>query len=74
MNAFLTSWKTSAMGALALLCAGSELTGLMPEKWSGVMNGVCMILVSLGVIAAKDANVSHSPKPTSDSHHVPSQE
>lgn len=54
------SWKTSLLGALALMCSGSELIGLLPEKYKGTMTGVCMILVSLGVIAAKDFNKTNA--------------
>lgn len=63
LKSLATSWKTTACGVLAALCATSSLLELMPPQWSGAAQGFCMILVSLGVIAAKDANVSHSEQP-----------
>lgn len=58
-----TSWKTTLCGALALACEASALLEVLPDTWKGAMQGVCMTLVALGVIASKDGNVSHSPEP-----------
>lgn len=65
------SWKTSLLGALALMCSGTELIGLLPEKYKGTMTGVCMILVSLGVIAAKDFNKTNAIVATSTPQTIP---
>ncbi len=58
------SWKTSLLGGLALVCSGSEVLGVLPEKYQATATGACMILMSLGLIAAKDANKTNAPNPT----------
>ncbi len=63
MKSLMTSWKTTVLGGLAIVCTTSALLDVLPERWRGAAQGVCMILVSLGLIAAKDGNVSHSPSP-----------
>ncbi len=65
------SWKTTLLGALALLCSGSELIGLMPEQYRGTMTGVCMILVSTGVIVAKDFNKTNAVQASPQTQTVP---
>lgn len=63
MKSFLVSWKTSLMGVLALVCGGTEVAGFLPDKYRGAATGICMVLMSLGLIAAKDANVSNAASP-----------
>lgn len=65
------SWKTSLLGGLALLCSGSDVLGLLPEKYAHAMSGLCMILVSLGVIAAKDFNKTNAVVATTVPQTVP---
>lgn len=65
------SWKTSLLGAMALVCSGTELIGLLPDQYKGTMTGVCMILVSLGVIAAKDFNKTNAIVATSTPQTIP---
>lgn len=65
------SWKTSLLGAMALVCSGTELIGLLPDQYKGTMTGVCMILVSLGVIAAKDFNKTNAAIVTPQTQTVP---
>lgn len=65
------SWKTTLLGALALMCSGSELIGLLPEQYRGTMTGVCMILVSMGVIVAKDYNKTNAAIVTTQTQTVP---
>jgi hypothetical protein len=65
------SWKTTLLGALALMCSGSELIGLLPEQYRGTMTGVCMILVSMGVIVAKDYNKTNAAIITPQTQTVP---
>ena len=54
------SWKTTLLGVLALICSGTDLVGLLPEQYKGTLTGVCMILVSAGVIVAKDFNKTNA--------------
>lgn len=65
------SWKTSLLGALALMCSGTELIGLLPEQYKGTMTGVCMILVSMGVIVSKDFNKTNAAIVTTHTQTVP---
>lgn len=65
------SWKTSLLGALALMCSGTELIGLLPEQYKGTMTGVCMVLVSMGVIVAKDYNKTNAAIVTTQTQTVP---
>jgi hypothetical protein len=60
MNAFLTSAKTTVLGFVTVLCGGAHLAGVIPDNWMEVVNGACGILIGLGLIAAKDANVSNA--------------
>jgi hypothetical protein len=58
------SWKTSLLGALGFVCSTSELLGALPDEYQARAMAACLMLTSLGLIAAKDANKTHSPKPT----------
>ena len=53
------NWKTTVMGALAILgaiiSAASALIGGTPVDWTVVMTA---ILAGIGLIAAKDSNVT----------------
>ena len=60
VKSMFASWKTAAIGALAVICGGSHLAGLIPDQYVAVVDGVCTVLVGLGLIAAKDGDVSHS--------------
>jgi hypothetical protein len=54
-----TSWKTTVMGALAILgaiiSAATALIGGTPVDWTAIM---AAILAGIGLIAAKDSNVT----------------
>lgn len=60
---FSGSWKTGVVGGLTLICGATEIIGMLPEKYSMGLMKVCLTLVGLGLIAAKDSNVSHAPAP-----------
>lgn len=61
LKSMFTSWKTTAVGLFTLACGSAELLNALPEQYSKVGFGVCMVLVGLGFVAAKDSNVSHAP-------------
>lgn len=63
MSAFLTSAKTTILGFVAVICGGAHLAGMIPDNWMEVVNGICGVLIGLGLIAAKDANVSNAVNP-----------
>lgn len=65
------SWKTSLLGAMALACSGTELIGLLPEQYKGTLTGVCMILVSAGVLVSKDFNKTNAIIATTQTQTVP---
>lgn len=56
------NWKTAIPGVLILLCGGSSYMDLIPAAWQMSANGFCMLMTGLGLIAAKDADKSNSPK------------
>ena len=58
-----TNWTTSVPGLLAGICGATELFELLPDAWRVKAMSVCAILVAIGLIAAKSANVSNAPKP-----------
>lgn len=60
MTSLAGSWKTTMLGVLALLCSGTEMIGLLPENYKGALTGVCMVLVSMGIIVAKDFNKTNA--------------
>ena len=70
MNAIFSSMKTTAIGFVTVLCGGAHLAGVIPANWIEVVNGACGILIGMGLIAAKDANVSNAVNPTPVSHKV----
>lgn len=63
MGNLLTSWKTTLAGVAVLLCSGTELSGILPEKYNVVLHSICAVAIAFGLIAAKDGNVSNAPKP-----------
>jgi len=66
MKLFFSNWKTSAPALLAMLCAGDSLAfHLMPEAWAAKASAFCIFMVSIGLIAAKDADKSNAPRPES---------
>lgn len=62
MKAIFASWKTTLCGILVLLCEGSTLA-ILPDKYHTIGQAVCTILLALGIISAKDANVSNAALP-----------
>lgn len=60
---FATNWKTSVPALLAAVCASDEYFQLLPEAWGMKATATCTFLLAIGLIAAKDANVSNAPKP-----------
>ena len=65
------SWKTSVLGALALICSGTDLIGILPDQYRGAMTGTCMVLVSLGVIVSKDFNKTNAAVASTQTQTVP---
>ena len=65
------SWKTSLLGALALICSGTDMIGILPDKYRGAMTGTCMVLVSLGVIVSKDFNKTNAAVASTQTQTVP---
>jgi hypothetical protein len=63
MGSIFASIKTTAIGLAVAICGGAHLTGVIPADWLEVINGVCGVLVGLGLVAAKDANVSNAVNP-----------
>lgn len=63
MATLFASWKTTVCGLLTLICAGTALTEALPLQYGQYVHPVCTILLALGLIAAKDANVSNAPNP-----------
>lgn len=69
---FFTNWKTSVPALLAMACAGDSLFfHMMPEDWASKATALCVFLVSIGLIAAKDADKSNAPNPLHASKIVP---
>lgn len=59
MISFLMSWKTTIAGFGALLTSlGHLLTNLANGDTSSIATDLPMILAAIGLIAAKDANVT----------------
>lgn len=57
------NWTTNIPGVLSAACASSELLGLLPQDYSMKAMQACLILTSLGVIAAKSSNVTNAQNP-----------
>lgn len=62
MWTFLNSIKTTALGVLVLICGGVAFTGVLAD-YNQLLMLVCGSLTGLGLIAAKDANISNAPNP-----------
>jgi len=60
-----TNWKTAIPGLLAVACGGSSVMGVIPEPYQEKAGAVCGLLLAFGLIAAKDADKSNAPAPTS---------
>lgn len=65
------SWKTTAAGILVAVCGGSELTGLLPEKYAAIVHAGCVAATAFGLIAAKDYNKTNAPMPTEQPKTLP---
>ncbi len=64
LKVFLANYKTTVPGILALLCGlDSEFFKFMPPEWEEHATRICLILVAMGVIAAKDADKTGAGKP-----------
>ena len=59
----LSSWKTSLMGVLVLVCGGTNYAGVLPEKYNSLLMLFCGVCTAFGLIAAKDGNVSNAQNP-----------
>lgn len=58
---FLSNWKTTVPGLLALLCAtDSAYLHILPPEWEAKAGALCIFLVSVGLIAAKDGDKTNS--------------
>lgn len=53
-----TSWKTTLCGGIALLCGANELIDALPPKAAVILRGVCGVAIGLGLIAARDNQVT----------------
>lgn len=60
---FGASWETSVAGYGSLVCGGTALSGIIPEKYNVVLGAICTILIAFGLVRAKDGNVSNAPVP-----------
>lgn len=64
MRSIFSSIKTTVIGFVTVICGGAHLAGMIPADYTAVVNGACGVLIGLGLIAAKDANVSNSVNTT----------
>ena len=64
MKLFFANWKTTVPGILVLLCGGTSYLDMLPDQWSKGAMAFCSLMVALGLIAAKDADKTNSPVPT----------
>lgn len=62
--AMFTNWKTAVPGALSIACGSADLMGLIPAPYQNAAIHVCLFLLAIGVIAAKDADKSNAANPT----------
>lgn len=61
LKLFFSNWKTSIPGVLALLCAtDSVYLHVLPPEWEAKAGALCIFLVSIGLIAAKDGDKTNS--------------
>lgn len=58
-DSLMKNWTTSLPGLLAVICASTDLLGMIPEPYHKYALSVCGFLLGIGLIAAKSANVSH---------------
>ena len=63
MWSFLKSIKTTALGIMVIICGGTAYMDWLPEQYAGGIALLCATLVGLGLIAAKDANVTNAAHP-----------
>lgn len=63
LQSIVKNWTTSVPGFLALLCASTDLLGLIPDPYHKYALATCGFLVGVGLIAAKSANVTNSKDP-----------
>lgn len=64
LKLFFTNWKTAVPGLLAAVCASDSLFfGFLPEAWHAKGTALCVFLVAMGLIAAKDADKSNASNP-----------
>lgn len=58
---FFKNWKTTIPAVLAAICAADAVYfKLLPEEWEKHGAAACVFLTSIGLIAAKDADKTHS--------------
>lgn len=67
---FITNWKTSMTGVLSLGCGMATYFSLLPASWSSSAEAFCALMISLGLIAAKDGDKSNAPIPSSHATHI----
>lgn len=61
LKIFFSNWKTTVPGLLALLCAtDSVYLHVLPPDWEAKAGALCIFLVSVGLIAAKDGDKTNS--------------
>lgn len=61
LKIFFSNWKTTVPGVLALLCAtDSVYLHVLPPEWEEKAGALCIFLVSIGLIAAKDSDKTNS--------------
>jgi hypothetical protein len=63
MKTIFTNIWTTLAGVVVLVCSGTELSGVLPEKYNVLLHSLCALAIAFGLIAAKDGNVSNAQKP-----------
>jgi hypothetical protein len=61
---FVSNWKTSLAGFVALVCASDQLLQILPATVSQYLFASCGFAVAVGLIAAKDGDKSNAPVPS----------
>lgn len=58
---FLKNWKTSVPAGLAVACDGlATFTNVVPDEYMKYAHALCVFLLAVGLIGAKDADKTHS--------------
>jgi hypothetical protein len=61
LKLFFANWKTTIPAVLATICATDAVyLKILPPEWEQHGAAACIFLISIGLIAAKDADKTHS--------------